>query len=494
MTDLFQYFSGIKGRAVSGEVEVPFLVSKEGCHIVRSAYPIYYSDSFFEKSACSYNHALAVMSLGMSMAAFTKPESGDRPIRSLLFSIGCDERYIETKKFDTSSPTDDSCAYAFGTKKLPDGSYLIAIVIRSHKYGGEWVSNAHVVDESCPDFAAGFKNAADKVFDALSGYMALRGLDGKHVRVWISGFSRGGAIANLLGARLTLEECFEKDCIYTYTFATPNTVFDRAAVFTDNIFNIVSEIDTVPRVPPASWGFRRYGTDLYLPCKSRRGEEEYAKRLEAMRASFSEIIEHIGIDAVEYMPLDEQEKALDLLFDYIDDLLTGPEKYASEGYQSLLMDYMAGVLSGSKTEFRRFVYFFLRDNRELADDFCAMLEQWNSLSGNEKAHRISVINLKLTGKVTKEFMAYNSPATDIISIAFRVLVHYAAKLTKTKITRGTQDYYYEQLVHLLVDTFQLGACGSLLMQHWSETYLAWMLSGTERELFATTSYQRVTLK
>lgn len=494
MTDFLHYFSGIKGRAVSGEVDVPFLISKEDGPADRSTYPIFYTDAFFSKSACSYNHKLAVMSLGMSMAAFSRPDSNDRPIRKLLFDIGCDERYILTKKFDSSTPTDDSCGYAIGVKRLSDGSYLIPIAIRSHKYGGEWVSNAHVVDESCPDFAVGFKDAADKVYDALSDFIIKNGLEGKPTKVWISGFSRGGAVANLLGARLTLESFFDKDDIYTYTFASPNTVYDRAAVFTDNIFNIVSETDIVPRVPLASWGFTRYGTDLYLPCRSRRGEKECEIRLGAMREVFSDICAGAGIEGVEYAPLDEQEKALDLFFDYVDDLLTDPEKYAREGYQSLIMDYMAGVVSGTKTEIKRFVYFFLRDNRELADDFLGMLEQWNSLSGTERAQKIGVINLKLTGKVTKQLISPSAPATEIISIALKILVHYAAKVTKTRITRGTQDYYYEQLVRMLVDTFQQGACGCLLMQHWSEVYLAWMLSGDEHELFSTTSYERIVLK
>ena len=494
MNDLLLHFLGINGHPVSGSVSVPFLVSKEDNSIGRSSFPINYSDEFFLKSACSYNHSLAVMSLGMTMSAFTRNDSGDRPVRALLSDIGCEDKFIETKKFDSASSTDDSCAYAFGVKRLPDGSYLVPVVIRSHKYGGEWVSNAHVVDESCPDFSVGFKLAADKVYDALTDYISRRELDGKNIKVWVSGFSRGGAIANLLGARLSLESGIEKDNIFVYTFAAPNTVYDRAAVFTDNIFNIVSETDAVPRVPPASWGFVRYGTDLFLPCKSRRSEAAYSVRLEGMRKSFSEICSHIGLAPIEYALLDEQEKALDLLIDYVDDLLTDPEKYERDGYQALIMDYMKGVVSGGKTETRRFVYFMLRDNRELADEFCSMFENWNNLSGNEKAQKITFLNLKLTGKVTKHIIADHSPARDIISIALHILVRYAAKLTATKVTGGTQDYYYEQLVMLIADTFLMGKDSPILMQHWPETYLAWMLSGNERELFTTSSYPRVKLK
>lgn len=496
MSDFLTYFSGIKGRAVNGNVNVPFLISKEDDGILRGELPFYYSDEFFLKSSCSYNHKLAVMSLGMSMSAFTQSSSVDRPIRTLLSAIGCDQKFIQTKKFDTAVPTDDSCGYAFGLKKLPDGSYLVPVVIRSHKYGGEWVSNAHVFDERCPDFVFGFKNAADKVYDALSNYISRSELSGKRIKIWISGFSRGGAISNLLGARLSLESGIEKDDIFVYTFATPNTVCRNMLVFTDNIFNIISEMDSVPRMPPASWGYCRYGTDLYLPCRSRCENELFAERLEAMRGSFSNICTQLGIAPVEYLHLDEQEKALDLLFDYIDDLVPDPNAYSSSGYQSLLMDYMAGVMgqSESKTEIKRFVYFLLPDKKELADEFCAIFEQWNGMSRSEKSQKITLLNIKTTGKVTKQLIAGNSPATDIISTALHILVHYGAKLTATKVTRGGQDYYYEQLTKLVAGTFSMGSGSPLLMQHWTEVYLAWLLSGDERELYSTAPYPRVKLK
>ena len=53
----------------------------------------------------------------------------------------------------------DSCGYIIAAKKLPDDTFLIPVVIRSHCYGGEWVSNAHAVEEDTPDHAVGFKAA-----------------------------------------------------------------------------------------------------------------------------------------------------------------------------------------------------------------------------------------------------------------------------------------------------------------------------------------------
>lgn len=43
-----------------------------------------------------------------------------------------------------------------------------------------------------------------------------------------------------------------------------------------------------------------------------------------MRSRFAEIMLALGVEA-EYTPIDDQEQALDLFFDYVDDLLDCPE-------------------------------------------------------------------------------------------------------------------------------------------------------------------------
>ena len=287
MTDLKFYFDGTNGKPFEGEVSVSTLISKLGDADGVGSLPFEYSDSFFSGSACSYNHKLAIMSMGMTMSSFTIKNDGDKYIRSQLHDIGCDDRTIESKKFGDQKPCDDTCGYIFAAKRLPGDNYLIPVVIRSHRYGGEWVSNAHAVEEGCPDFAAGFKAAADGVYSALLDYIARRGFDRSKLKLWICGFSRGGAVSNLLGARLSFESGISKDNIFVYTIASPLTVYDRRAGFTDNIFNIVSEMDVVPRLPLRYWGLRRYGTDLWLPCRARRGTGEYDRLLESMRSRFA---------------------------------------------------------------------------------------------------------------------------------------------------------------------------------------------------------------
>ncbi|SET45417.1 lipase family protein [[Clostridium] polysaccharolyticum] len=74
---------------------------------------------------------------------------------------------------------------------------------------------------------------------------------------WVVGHSRGAAVANILGAKLT----DAGSTVYTYTFATPNTTTKSAATTSryTNIFNVVNKDDFVPYLPCTAWGFRRYG-------------------------------------------------------------------------------------------------------------------------------------------------------------------------------------------------------------------------------------------
>ena len=93
---------------------------------------------------------------------------------------------------------------------------------------------------------------------------------------WISGFSRAGAVSNLLAADLTKSSKYER--VYAYCFAPPNNT--REPVAYPNIFNIVGKDDPVPRIPFKEWGFERHGITLYNPSSS-VDSDFYEKALEA---------------------------------------------------------------------------------------------------------------------------------------------------------------------------------------------------------------------
>ena len=74
---------------------------------------------------------------------------------------------------------------------------------------------------------------------------------------WLTGHSRGAAVANLMGSYLVDEGAR----VFDYTFAAPyNTANTEASAEKyDCIFNLVNSNDFIPMLPMTEWGFTRYG-------------------------------------------------------------------------------------------------------------------------------------------------------------------------------------------------------------------------------------------
>ena len=214
-----------------------------------------YSEDFFRQPSDVYSHDLARLSLGLAAAAFRdedKPEEQDDHLIAFFKTLGFDR--IETDTYHTV-PTAYSIGYGLARLELEDMT-VIAMAVCGGGYGAEWTSNLTVGDSVRPE---GFQDAAQKVQAALKDYMERYPAEGD-AKLWITGYSRAGAVSNLTAA-----DCAEwgvfKD-IYAYTFATPRTTKEPGGY--SHIFNILQKNDLVPKIPLADWGYERYGTDLYL--------------------------------------------------------------------------------------------------------------------------------------------------------------------------------------------------------------------------------------
>ena len=80
---------------------------------------------------------------------------------------------------------------------------------------------------------------------------------GAELTFWLTGHSRGGAVANLMASYL-IDEGNE---VFCYTFASPyNTANTEASAEKyDCIFNLLNSNDFVPTMPMPEWGFTRFG-------------------------------------------------------------------------------------------------------------------------------------------------------------------------------------------------------------------------------------------
>ena len=74
---------------------------------------------------------------------------------------------------------------------------------------------------------------------------------------WLTGHSRGAAVANLMASYL-IDEGNE---VFAYTYAAPNNTAntEASAEKYDCIFNLVNANDFVPMLPMVEWGFTRFG-------------------------------------------------------------------------------------------------------------------------------------------------------------------------------------------------------------------------------------------
>ena len=271
-TDSVMYFNGVYYRRPC------FRRSR----VVEDILDVYlFSDSFFVHSSKEYDSKLAAMSMSVAMASIsneTAKADGSgfsdnvRNVTAILEDTGfgeiiCNDDYV-------IKPTIDTAGAICGHKKLIDGGReytLIAAVPRSAGYGAEWGNNFIIGSDGN---AAGFDGCADKTLAFVRSYMDKCGISGD-IKLWIPGYSRGAAVANLMGKKLVdgAESALgdsvtlSSDDLFVYTFGTPAGVDvndDPRAEKYSCIFNTCYDCEIVSSMAPAEFGFDRCGTDRLL--------------------------------------------------------------------------------------------------------------------------------------------------------------------------------------------------------------------------------------
>lgn len=234
---------------------------------------------WFDECPYIYNHKLAYTSLCFSCAAFSAFETmknwgccencgRDADIIKIYNDFNFKDIYSDG--YDRSlNYSGSKAAYTFASKEC-NGHILISVVIRGGGYGCEWTDNFNVNSNYNENIHNGFKTSASEIKKDLIKYMSQ--YSDNEIKIWICGFSRGGAVANILSALLIDTKPTNSCEIFSYTFASPrvtsNNLSYAKGVKYGYIFNIVNEFDPVTVIPPKIWGFIRYGTDCILPYDS----------------------------------------------------------------------------------------------------------------------------------------------------------------------------------------------------------------------------------
>lgn len=285
--------------------------------------PLVYNDDYFNNSSFEYNESLATASLALELSGFAnrsdytnQAKNAKQALKELDFG---DIEENDDYKRQTEADTIGVVAANKKIKSNNEEYTLIPVVIRGGGYEQEWIGNAKVGKSGDHE---GFNTAATKAKNFVDNYIQNKNIQGK-VKLWIVGYSRGGATAGLLGVKfnndfkLTLNElpaesknCSNEDYynsyvnkekertykkygkeiemnpndLYVYTFEAPmgmNIVSgsgleeyagdipysksekNNRAIY-DNIHNTINDDDFVTKVAPKDWGFVRPGVDHKL--------------------------------------------------------------------------------------------------------------------------------------------------------------------------------------------------------------------------------------
>lgn len=302
-----------------------------------------YNDTYFSGNADKYNDSLGRISIRLALAAFAKHDSKNKyenqyaNVKSLLNKLHF--RDFDKNDCYTEKPTTNSIGVAVARKwvKYSDGDYtVLAVAIRGGNYENEWGGNFNV---GTGELHEGFRLARDQVLEFLKDYVKKYNVTG-NVKIWITGYSRGGATANLTAGYIDENLNMFGDNVnlsaedlYAYCFEPPAGVKnpDNASGKYNNIFNIANQHDFVPMVVMNKWGYGRYGITKYLP--SAQINDNYKEMSATMKQKWEN---YSGKSH----------------YDYLIDDFASYELYIKTGYDWLL-DYSIGV---RKTETNYYAY------------------------------------------------------------------------------------------------------------------------------------------
>lgn len=243
-------FSDESGLGRVEQIRLPFPDMSD--EVIEWDFP--YSDGFFSMPPEEFSITMARASLGLTLSAFRSP--------GLSYQY---ETYLRGAGFTgitgfgyDRAPSEDSLSGVIGMKRVGSCT-VIAAAACGQGYGNEWASNFKV---GTGERHEGFEAAARLFEEQLAQYLEDNGVEGSK-KLWVSGFSRASAVCNILAADMA--ESGEYDGVYAYLFGVPRTT--RQPVRYPGIYNICGQYDPVPSVPLQTWGYERYGTDLFTPAQ-----------------------------------------------------------------------------------------------------------------------------------------------------------------------------------------------------------------------------------
>lgn len=234
----------------------------------------------FEYLYGSYSRKLAEESALYSMLAYDEhrltedgqfyvQDKGRQNYPSLLLGQLKKDGFYNCSHYNYRDNNPHNCSYTFATRNVRYNGWpktQILICIRGTD-SVEWEGNMELTgteyNTNYIDTHYSFEKASNDVEASLYHYIETikkKGVDTNQCVIWVTGHSRGGAVANLLAAKLTDSGNNSIGDVFGYTYATVNTTTKYKNKSYRNIFNHCFADDFVPNVPFETWGYGNYGT------------------------------------------------------------------------------------------------------------------------------------------------------------------------------------------------------------------------------------------
>ena len=205
------------------------------------------AEDFLPENSCFFSPVTAKTAAALSMSA-----GDEKLLTANLKELG----YGEIHTYAYTQTDRRKIGICIGSR-VTDNRLQTAVILRGTT-GDEWYSN---FDVGYSAEHSGFMKAADFAEMKLGDYVFTHAI-GTQPSFFVAGYSRGGAVANILAKRLCDRCGLERVC--AYTFASPSTTISRRVSRYSSIFNLVRQEDFFTRVPPESWGYGKYGKTLSL--------------------------------------------------------------------------------------------------------------------------------------------------------------------------------------------------------------------------------------
>lgn len=197
-----------------------------------------YTDAYFSAKTSRRQSGLAELSMSASAAVYDKSD-----IKSLMKKCG-----FSSTSYSVSDRNDNDLTFSIGRRKIGKKT-VVAVILRGTSGSREWNSNLRLGKGTVHE---GFATTEKAVRKKVDSYIKKSRLKKGTVKLWITGHSRGAAVADILAKSYSDNKSYGRANVYAYTFASPKVAKVRAKTASkyNNIYNYVNRDDIVTSLPP----------------------------------------------------------------------------------------------------------------------------------------------------------------------------------------------------------------------------------------------------